>query len=447
MSKDINCSQDFDAPILLYVMGMRRMKVAVVFLCLVAVAVSQLTSVLGPLDLVGSPISGVGTLSSNLLDSLQLPGPLNVIKQWGQQFTNCALVGEWTDPYLGTLKHGNDYCYTECSRFIPGVTCCSPSPPKDINPGFYLFDRTGYERNLTWDEVNSDWAKQAGSQYKSLVIITHGYIERAVYGSWMYQAKDGYFRRGVDAVILLDWGSGNGLNYFQSVASVRTVGMMMGKLIVEWGLVDKTTIVGFSLGGQVLGEAGKYVQQITGGQKIKECHGIDPAGPFFDGCGPEMVLDRSDCELVQVVHTSAEFVRTVGALSINFGTYYKSGHCDYWVNCGYWQKTCGVPSLGYGIQDFAKLPTSFTAAYLAGENASMPIVCNHLTANRVYTAQVVGNCDFDAQICPECGQTPQCNENGPSSGFSLVPDARCDPSMNENFFVKTKLSYVDSHYC
>lgn len=65
------------------------------------------------------------------------------------------------------------------------------------------------------------------------------------------------------------------------------------------------------------------------------------AGPFFGACPPNMVLDKSDCSLVQVIHTSAEqFGALSGIIQAQFGTASKSGHCDFWINCGFTQVPC-----------------------------------------------------------------------------------------------------------
>ena len=99
--------------------------------------------------------------------------------------------------------------------------------------------------------------------------------------------------------------------------------------------------MGFSLGGQVVGEAGKYVNQNGNGKQIAECHGIDPAGPWFDplyGFLSDMQLDKSDCKVVQVIHSSASYNQAATmatTMMMKLGTAFKSGHCDYWINCGH----------------------------------------------------------------------------------------------------------------
>ena len=47
----------------------------------------------------------------------------------------------------------------------------------------------------------------------------------------------------------------------------------------------------------------------TNGAKIAECHGLDPAGPGYDGCSKTITLQESDCALVQVIHTDAQVMQ------------------------------------------------------------------------------------------------------------------------------------------
>lgn len=43
--------------------------------------------------------------------------------------------------------------------------------------------------------------------------------------------------------------------------------------------------------------------------------GLDPAGPYFEGTPPEVRLDPSDANFVDVIHTNAAHFPTVGKCS------------------------------------------------------------------------------------------------------------------------------------
>ena len=266
----------------------------------------------------------------------------------------------------------------------------------------------------------------------------------------MYQLKDGFLDRGYDAVIITVWDHENGIHYAQDFANVRTVGLMLGRLLSYWDVANRTLAVGFSLGAHIVGEAGHYVQQASNGRrKIRECHGLDPAGPFFDGCSARVMLDKRDCELVQVLHSSSEIMRTSGPAVGSFGTQQKSGHCDFWLNCGYQQHPC--TSEGQNEEDLRYFITRIGKRLPYGDELSdhtRENLCGHYRSIYAYRDQLRYDCKFKARSCRNhkgkdtCGlphgKGLRCNRHGLETGFFLMPDSRCDPSMDENFFVASK---------
>ncbi|KAI1303900.1 Pancreatic triacylglycerol lipase [Halotydeus destructor] len=111
-------------------------------------------------------------------------------------------------------------------------------------------------------------------------------METADNSKWVSDAVNAYLASGYQ-VVAVDWRYGSSLQYFQAASNVRVLGM----------------VTGFSLGGQAVGETARYVKRK--GFKLPHCIGLDPAGPAFDGGFPNIRLSRSDCDLVQVIHTSA----------------------------------------------------------------------------------------------------------------------------------------------
>ena len=205
--------------------------------------------------------------------------------------THCLLVSRWHDKYLGVVTlDSSQYCRNECHRLVSGILCCTPESPASVGVQFLLFESAsgGSQVTLDWDGVHARERITRAQHYERLVVITHGYMERVTArdgsldpSSWMSGVKDAYLRRGADAVLIVNWESGNGIAYVQSLANVRTIGMMTGRLLTEWGVASRTLMIGFSLGAHIVGEAGQMVQQISGGaSKIAECHGLDPAGQF-----------------------------------------------------------------------------------------------------------------------------------------------------------------------
>ena len=264
--------------------------------------------------------------------------------------------------------------------------------------------------------------------------MTHGWIENMASTNWITAVRDAYNDKGLP-VILIDWRRGNGIQYWQASANLRIVGAMVGKAIMNWNIHDRTLLVGFSLGAQVVGEAGKYTQ-VNGGVKIDECHGLDPAGPFFDGCDKDVVLDKTDCRLVQIIHTSAEPIQVVTTIAGRLGTKYKSGHCDYWVNCGHEQQPCTdiqFLDLIKGLTRLTKMSDGELASWVANR------VCSHWRAPLVYLSAIRQDCQFRAYPCPDCQKNPFCLQtlNKSFHNNTLIPFGQCSPDKDENYYVES----------
>lgn len=155
-----------------------------------------------------------------------------------------------------------------------------------------------------------------------------------------------------------------------------------------------------------------------------------------------MVLDRTDCEIVQAIHTSAERLKKIGPLNAQFGTNRKSGHCDYWINCGSSQYPCSGSSIKKILLAASKFKLGKSVKSVA--NITSELSCSHGRAHDIYVSQVTHECKFRAQSCLDasgnetCAASKTCYTDGADMGFDLMPDARCDNSMNGNFYVRTK---------
>ena len=85
--------------------------------------------------------------------------------------------------------------------------------------------------------------------------------------------------------------------------------------------MDHIHLVGHSLGAHVVGFMSKKVQGLGLG-KPKRLTGLDPAYPFFELAGQEDRVDRSDAELVQIVHTNSGIILD-GCLSFKVRVYFE----------------------------------------------------------------------------------------------------------------------------
>lgn len=164
-----------------------------------------------------------------------------------------------------------------------------------------------------------------------------------------------------------------------------------------------------------------------------------------------MVLDQSDCSLVQVIHTSAQKPQTSGAMHAQFGSVKKSGHCDYWINCGFRQPGCPSGSLYDMLKHVAYtgLLDSMAAAQDYSRKYSRHLSCSHARAHELYTAQLTAQCTLAVSDCTNmagvntCGSLDSnegCSPGQTVVGFKLMPDDACSSEMHHDFFVKTDAS-------
>ena len=174
----------------------------------------------------------------------------------------------------------------------------------------------------------------------------------------------------------------------------------------------------------------------------------DTAGPFYDGSSEDIVLDKSDCRLVQVIHTSAAAPAAEGTLDIAYsivalrlGSWKKAGHCDFWINCGLDQGPCidvDVTDLARSMSRLAVLSDGEMANYVSKR------ICSHWRAPEIYNSGLRATCDhlgrpILANPCPTCGSLGhKCVDDPlPPANNTIPPFNTCSPEMDINYFVSS----------
>lgn len=338
---------------------------------------------------------------------------------------NTCLVGKtgWSDPILGEFKTERKYCDPRCLR---SLFCCAPEQLEELNVQF-SFTSAKDPTNSTLTYYGDKKVRSNLSSHNRTVVITvHGFLNHHAYETVWNQTRDGFLARGHD-VIVVDWSRGNRL-YLQSMANVRVVGALIGQLIMYLNIANRTLCVGFSLGSHICGEAGSWLK--AQGQFLARCHGIDPAGPGYDGCGAEIRLDPSDCGVVTAIHSS-QFVEMLG-----FGTKYKSGHCDFWMNDARHQPNCdNNPSFPTLVRDIF-----YGNLGRLGRTVEHVVGCAHIRSMRYYLSQVTGRCNFTGIEMSHCGLGKKCfaiREKRAPKVMELPPDDTCHSGLNLDFRVET----------
>lgn len=90
-------------------------------------------------------------------------------------------------------------------------------------------------------------------------------------------------------------------------------------------------VIGFSLGGQISGAVGKFVNEKSQGDfKIPRITGLDPGQlpPFFQGALQD--LNAGDAVFVDTIHGETKF----------FGSKNSLGNASFWINGGIYQPSC-----------------------------------------------------------------------------------------------------------
>ncbi|NXI63324.1 LIPR3 protein, partial [Anseranas semipalmata] len=127
--------------------------------------------------------------------------------------------------------------------------------------------------------------------------------------------------------IAVDWKEGAKGTYISAVNNLRVTGAEIAYFIKTLQVFKYSPceihLIGHSLGAHTAGEAGRRIRS------VRRITGLDPAGPYFEGTPPEVRLDPTDANFVDVIHSNAAHFPAIG-----FGMYNTTGHLDFYPNGG-----------------------------------------------------------------------------------------------------------------
>ncbi|NXO59377.1 LIPR3 protein, partial [Aramus guarauna] len=134
--------------------------------------------------------------------------------------------------------------------------------------------------------------------------------------------------------IAVDWQDGAKGTYIRAVNNIRVTGAEIAYFIKTLQKISryspcKIHLIGHSLGAHTAGEAGRSIPG------IRRITGLDPAGPCFEGTPPEVRLDPTDANFVDVIHSNAAHFPAIG-----LGMYNTTGHLDFYPNGGTMMPGC-----------------------------------------------------------------------------------------------------------
>ncbi|KAG5874439.1 hypothetical protein JTB14_021796 [Gonioctena quinquepunctata] len=257
---------------------------------------------------------------------------------------------------------------------------------------FYFFDNNDPSQPF---HINvSDINPINGSSFSSsrdTIFITHGFTE-----SYTDQAcqpiKDALITKHDVNVIIVDWTKCMFEAYSEIVAVGNIISSFIKNLVERNNLqLDRTSLVGFSLGAHIMGVVGKDLDGLCG-----QVIGLDPAGPGFYLIEAADRLSTSCGHFVQVIHTNGD----------QFAYNEPLGHADYYPNGGKKQHGCELDVLG---------------------------VCNHLRSTELFAESILtGN--FRALKCDNYTQfeIEECRGD-----FSFMGGYPVDKSASGTYFLDT----------
>ncbi|XP_063229930.1 pancreatic lipase-related protein 2-like [Bacillus rossius redtenbacheri] len=273
-----------------------------------------------------------------------------------------------------------------------------PEDPEKIHANFCLLTRRNSNRcqYLSASDPNTLYRANV-NQHDFTYVICHGYVENGR-KSWI-KALAGELLKNRDAnVILVDWGEGAKPPYTQAVANTRLVGAVLAQLLASLRIVGVSSsavhFIGHSLGAHIGGYAGLRLQT-QHDLRLGRITGLDPAAPHFAGTAPEVRLDPSDADFVDVIHSDTSKFITGG-----FGMSEPCGHVDFYPNGGENQPGCDE-----SIGSYFNLGAGFV------EGIRRLIGCNHIRSYEYFTESVnpCANCSF---LAAECGSWEEYRAGG-----------------------------------
>ncbi|KAK3917395.1 Pancreatic lipase-related protein 2 [Frankliniella fusca] len=254
--------------------------------------------------------------------------------------------------------------------------CCRINLDADVQ--FYQYLRTGESLRA---RVAPRGAGAAGpgigiDPKLPVVVYVHGFGDSSA-GTSATMMRKAYFAAGWDVnFVAMDWAPLATFPWYaQAVANSQVAGQALARFLE--GLVKdgvspaRTHVVGFSLGAEVAGFAGKNLTK--SGIQLGRITGLDPAFPLFRWTREEGHLSSGDAAFVDVIHTDSGV----------YGVAFPIGDADFFPNGGARQPGCSVREQRARGEMY---PGGFSS-------------CSHSRAWQLYAESVVEPTSFPALRC------------------------------------------------
>ncbi|XP_072016127.1 pancreatic triacylglycerol lipase-like [Amphiura filiformis] len=283
-------------------------------------------------------------------------------------------------PNLGCFS--NDYpFYDPPDRPISYI----PDSLDMVGTEFFLNTRQNPIWSYAQDLYNTDDDSILNSFFspnRDTKFICHGYLHNGN-ADWTRDMMTEFLNYGDFNVIRVNWFPGVIGTYGDATANSRIVGAEISFVIDRFRELygysaSRIHILGHSLGAQTAGYAGERQPDLG------RITGLDPAGPYFENTMPEVRLDITDAQFVDVIHGDTDPI-----LQLGMGIFMPCGHLDFYPNGGREQPGCDQGLIEGIIVD--------GGIY---DGIVKFVACNHFRAYYFFIESINGQCPFMATECP-----------------------------------------------
>lgn len=140
-------------------------------------------------------------------------------------------------------------------------------------------------------------------------------------------------RAGLGNVIVVDWSPLSRVIYVEARVHNAIVAKQLTNLLLFLKIpLWSVHVIGHSMGAHVAAMCGNLAK-LRAGEKLGRITGLDPAAPLFEYPHMESlddVLDPTDADFVDVIHTNAK----------HLGVVLPAGHVDFYPDGGERQRGC-----------------------------------------------------------------------------------------------------------
>lgn len=276
---------------------------------------------------------------------------INPLK-WAQDWLISSYLKAKRDLTRQPVCYENIGCFnlSENMRLKEG----GPQSPQDVNTTFYFFNNStssdiddllnenktteNPEKTWTLDNWTLESTKGLLDPNNRLTVVTHG-LTGSKRTPWMMPLVIAILENLGGTVLVVDWGKGANGSYTD--AGVNTpmpgalISLLLQKIITSTGCSispQMIYLVGFSMGAQVMGFAGRHFHKTTK-MLLGRITGLDPAGYLFENTN--VTLSKHDAEFVDIIHTQAGNI-----YDFKLGLKDSVGHVDFYPNGGSVQQGC-----------------------------------------------------------------------------------------------------------